>query len=380
MAFQPNSLSYSQGFGSSPNEVTFPHYDVRPPTSTDVLYPVGKRWVDTDENSEYVLTSFSSSQGITSATWVLLGQAAGVLDTLTGDTGGTITPNAGNIDILGGDGITVAGSPNTLTISLTGGGAAIDSFQPDAGTNPVVPDANGLVVMAGTANQITSTGGTNTLTFSIPSAFIAPGSIASTTTVTAGTGLTVTTGNAVVSAGNVTATLGNIAASAGSVSAGTSLAAGTTVTAGTGITATTGNIAASSGNVSASGTVTGGTGVIATTGGLTATAGDITATAGNVLINGAATQLRVHGGAVTDFIGTGTLVAGVATIANTNIAATDRIFLQRISAGASTAIGEFSYSISAATSFTITSLNPTDASTQTNDISTFSYFIVRQTA
>jgi hypothetical protein len=74
----------------------------------------------------------------------------------------------------------------------------------------------------------------------------------------------------------VTATTGNIAATAGAVSAGT------TVTAGTGVTATTGDIAASSGNVSASGTVTAGTGVTATTGDITASTGDLVATAGNV--------------------------------------------------------------------------------------------------
>lgn len=107
------------------------------------------------------------------------------------------------------------------------------------------------------------------------------------------------------------------------------------------------------------------------------TSGDYTA-AGNVIINGAAKQLRVHGGAVTDFIGTAVLVAGEVTVANTNIAATDRIFVQRTTANASTALGVFSYAISAGASFTITSRKPADATAETADVSTVTYFIVRQ--
>ena len=166
--------------------------------------------------------------------------------------------------------------------------------------------------MAGTANQITTTGGTNTLTFSLPSAITAPGSLTTTT----------------------------------------SLAATTTVTAGTG--------------------------VIATTGGVTATAGDITATAGNVIINGAAKQLRAHGGAGTDFIGQATLTNGTVTVANTNIATTDRIFVTRSAVNASSALGVFKVVKTASTNFVITACKPADGTTETGDASTVDYFIVRQ--
>lgn len=108
-------------------------------------------------------------------------------------------------------------------------------------------------------------------------------------------------------------------------------------------------------------------------------AGDITSTAGNVIINGTGKQLRIKGGAVTDFIGTSTLVAGTVTIANTNIAATDRIFIQRTAANASTTLGELSYTISAGASFTVTSLIlGTPGSPQTGDLSSFAYVIIRQ--
>lgn len=186
----------------------------RAPTAEDIGYPLGQGWVDKTGADFYVLVNVAA--GV--ATWALAAADAGPLNTLTGDSGGAISPVSGNIDILGGSGVVVDGTAGTLTISLTGGGTAMDSFVPDAGTNPVVPTALGAVTMAGTANQITTTGGLNSLTFSVPSAFIAPGSIAATTTVsstttmTAGTGLTVTTGNLAVSAGNANVT-GNVVAS-----------------------------------------------------------------------------------------------------------------------------------------------------------------------
>lgn len=151
-----------------------------------------------------------------------------------------------------------------------------------------------------------------------------------------------------------------------SVTATSTVLAGTTITAGTGLIATTGGVTATAG------------GVTATAGGVTATAGDITATAGHVIINGAGRQLRVHGGAATDFIGAATLVAGTVTVLNTNIAATDKIMVSRRGINGSTALGVFDVAITAATSFSITSLNPTDATTQTNDTSIVDYLIVRQ--
>ncbi len=107
--------------------------------------------------------------------------------------------------------------------------------------------------------------------------------------------------------------------------------------------------------------------------------GNITTTAGNIVISGAGKQLQIEGGAVTDFIGTATLVSGTVTVANTNIAATDRIIPFLISANASTVLGRLTYTISAGASFTITSKDPsTPANTLTGDVSTVGYLIVRQ--
>jgi len=215
----------------------------RAPTINDIYNP-GTQWQNNAANP--VVIYETTGAGV----WALSNATSSSLNTLTGNTG-TASPVANNIQI------------------------------------------------AGTANEITTAASGGVITLTVPSTFIAPGTIASTTTLTSGTTLT-------------------------------------------------------------------------------ATAGNITATAGNVVINGAGKMLQVHHGAVTDFCGTGTLVLGTVTIANTNIATGDQIYLTRTGVAASTTLGQLTYTIIASTSFTVTSvILGTPGSTQTGDVSTFAYFIVR---
>lgn len=139
-------------------------------------------------------------------TWISLGSGTtGAVVTLTGDSGGPISPIAGNINI------------------------------------------------AGTASEITVAGTAVTLTVSLPAAIIAPGSLtttttlAATTTVTAGTGIISTTGNITATNGNIVrGTAGNkdvytsvaSTTTAGSNSAGTvTLVGGTATVSTTAVTA-----------------------------------------------------------------------------------------------------------------------------------------------
>lgn len=113
---------------------------------------------------------------------------------------------------------------------------------------------------------------------------------------------------------------------------------------------------------------------------LTSGTGNVSVTGGHLSIASVARTLLVNGGAVTDFIGTGVLTAGTQTIANTNIATGDVILLTRLTVAASTTLGEFTYTISNGASFTVTSvILGTPGSTQTGDVSTYAYFIVRPT-
>jgi len=125
-------------------------------------------------------------------------------------------------------------------------------------------------------------------------------------------------------------------------------------------------------------------GILGATGAAAITGTTITGTTsvtsdGNLIMSAVATQLVMNGGAVTDFIGQATLTAGTVTVANTNIAAGDRVFVTRSDLNGSTAIGLFDVSITALTNFIIDARKPADATVETNDVSIVDYFIVRQT-
>lgn len=230
--------------------------------------------------------------------------------------------------------------------ALGGGGAGIDTI------NGVAPAA-GNFTLAGTANQITATNGASTVTFSLPAAITTPGSLSATTTVTAGTGISATTGDITAVAGDIVANAGNIDAPTGSLSAGT------TVTAGTGISATTGDITAVGGNI-------------------VSTAGNLVAAVGNLSLPGAGAHAEIEGGAATDFIGTATLAEGTVTVAHTGITAADRIMVTRSDINGSTALGVFEVVKTPSTNFVINARNPADGTIQTNDVSVVEYVITRQ--
>ncbi len=111
------------------------------------------------------------------------------------DSGDAI-PLANILELLGGEGIDTSGSGNTVTISgedataaasagaankgiasfdssmftvtsgfvqLLGSGMGIDSFTPDSGTDPVVPNVSGTVSLLG-SGSITTVGGLNSVT------------------------------------------------------------------------------------------------------------------------------------------------------------------------------------------------------------------------
>lgn len=83
----------------------------RNPLSTDKDYVKGDIWIN--------LATPASYQYFGAGVWVLMSSAAGALNVLTGDTGGPISPSAGNINIVGSGPVSVAGAGNTLTVSAS---------------------------------------------------------------------------------------------------------------------------------------------------------------------------------------------------------------------------------------------------------------------
>lgn len=138
MSIQPGANVYTAGFGLSPENVQVPHIDTRNAASSDVNYPIGKRWVNKANNAVFVLTSYSSAGGIVTANWQLLQNEGSALDFLTGNSGGALSPTANNINIVATGGLgTFVGSGSTLT------------YTPVAGAYPITPFTVGPVGQAG---------------------------------------------------------------------------------------------------------------------------------------------------------------------------------------------------------------------------------------
>lgn len=110
-----NPLSYEGDLAVTPPDVI---KALRNPATTDLNYQIGTIWINTSNNTNWTLTSVVSA----SATWTVNGSGAtGGIVTITGDSGGAESPNAGNFNILGtANQVRVAGSANTETISLIG--------------------------------------------------------------------------------------------------------------------------------------------------------------------------------------------------------------------------------------------------------------------
>lgn len=177
---QPGAMVYTQGFGAKAENVEVPVLQSRAPTSADLLFPIGKKWVDQVGNATYELTSLSTFNGTVTANW----QASS---------------------------------------GITSGVATINSNAP----------VSNNYVIAGTASQLTVAQTAGTSTLSIPAAFIAPGSIAATTSITATLGaITATNGNFVKGTAGNKDIYSSVAASAaaGANSAGTAVLVGGTVT------------------------------------------------------------------------------------------------------------------------------------------------------
>ena len=214
--------------------------------------------------------------------------------------------------------ILVAKANNTATWYLVGGSSS--GFNGLAASAGAAVPAGGSITLAGTANEVSTSGAGHTITFSLPAAVIAPGTLASTTSMTVGNHL-------IVTAGGVTVTAGNIATAAGSITASTSL---------------------------------------------TASAGNITATNGNLVLGHTGNKLQIHAStAASDSIGTGTLGAGGTVVVSTTAVKTGSLIFLSYKNCTSALAAQLSYgTIIDSTSFVVSSQDATDAT------STFNYWII----
>ncbi len=125
MSFQPGANLYTQGFGSRPENIEVPHPDKRDPRPTDVLYPVGKWWINVG-NSLWYLLSQSSSGGTLSSNWIqIAGSGGSGVNTVNGTNGVTASPTSGSVVVSGVNATTSSvgvASFNPLDFTVSGGG------------------------------------------------------------------------------------------------------------------------------------------------------------------------------------------------------------------------------------------------------------------
>lgn len=86
----------------------------RAPDTADTGYLEGQLWVDPSAQNAYIL--LENAGGI--STWALIEASGGNIATLTGDSGGAISPVSNNIDLLGGTNIASVGTSGTITFNL----------------------------------------------------------------------------------------------------------------------------------------------------------------------------------------------------------------------------------------------------------------------
>ena len=120
MTFQPGANLYTQGFGSRPENIEVPHIEQRDPAPTDINYPVGKRWLNTDSQEEFILYSFIAVGGIMTANWATPVGATGAVISLADNSDIQTFPDEnGSIQVVGvTNQINVTSNPSIHQIQL----------------------------------------------------------------------------------------------------------------------------------------------------------------------------------------------------------------------------------------------------------------------
>jgi len=136
-------------------------FEPRDPTTSDIQYPIQKKWLNTATGAFWELQNFMSFNGITTANWVLIGHHAAVTETLTGNDGIVVPPTGNNINVVGDvTNILTTGNAGTSTLTIHLNGNVATSYVEDVGT--AVP-AGGILNVLGSTG-ITTTGSGNTIT------------------------------------------------------------------------------------------------------------------------------------------------------------------------------------------------------------------------
>lgn len=159
MTFQPGAALYTT-FGIRPENIEVPHYDVRPPATTDYNFPLGKLWIDKAGIASYQLLQITTSVGVTSGYWYPMAGTGAGIEVLAGSsgsaTGFTVTLSPGST------GLTYTGSGSTMTTAgvlvLANGGSGASLSAVNGGIVYSGASAMGISA-AGSSGQILQSAG-----------------------------------------------------------------------------------------------------------------------------------------------------------------------------------------------------------------------------
>jgi len=158
-----NPLSYLGENAYQPSEFVTNTSD---PTANDSQnFALGTFWLNTNTNALWYLASLAS--GI--ATWIKISSGTGNTETLTGNSGGPISPDGSfNINVVG-DGTTInaVGNPATHTITFSAVGTGLVTSLETQDSHVVTP-TGGVIQLSGSGVlHTTGTVGPNTATINL---------------------------------------------------------------------------------------------------------------------------------------------------------------------------------------------------------------------
>jgi hypothetical protein len=120
MTEQRSNSIYSATSGTTTTDAFITILRPYPPSLQDINYPVGKRWVDTASNVDYILANLFNQNGVVLANWIPLSSGGpGSTEKLEGNSGGPVGPDGSSIINVVGDAstINIIGDPQTHTLT-----------------------------------------------------------------------------------------------------------------------------------------------------------------------------------------------------------------------------------------------------------------------
>lgn len=169
MSFQPGAMLNTQAWGNRAENVEVPVIQSRAPATTDYLFPVGKRWIDSVNNAEYGLTSLTSTSNIVSAAWQLLGSASGSVASVLGTANQVTVTTVSNVATVSLPSAIITPGSLTTTTTLTATLGAITATNGNlvlgAAGNKMIRSSVATTTTAGANSMgtVTLVGGTATI-------------------------------------------------------------------------------------------------------------------------------------------------------------------------------------------------------------------------